>query len=82
MIIKAIFEEGHIFSYLESRNLLKQYQKAKRYLILGHFKQINFKLRQPKEKGIYSFRINKQFRALCVFKKEELIVFMIDNHQN
>lgn len=81
MNIAEVFEEPDILEYLESRNLLKQYQKAKKYLLLGHLKQVHFKLRQPKEKGIYSFRINKQFRALCVYKQGELRVFEIDNHQ-
>ena len=82
MKISAIFEKEHIMPYLESRNLLKQYQKAKNYLLLGYLKQVNFKLRHPKEFGVYSFRKNRQFRAFCVCKENELIVFNIDNHQN
>ena len=82
MNISIVLEKETILPYLESRKLLEQYQKAKRYLLLGYFAQVNFKLRQPKEKSIYSFRINKQFRALCVYKKGELRVFAIDNHQN
>lgn len=82
MSITAIFEGKDILPYLEERNLLHQYKKAKKYILMGHLKTVGFKLRQPKEKGIYSFRVNKQFRALCVYKEGELRVFEIDNHQN
>jgi len=82
MKISTILEEDHILPYLIERNLFKQYQKAKKYILLGHLKPVDFKLRHPKEKGIYSFRVNKQFRAWCIFKENELIIFNVDNHQN
>ena len=82
MNIKTILEKKDVLCYLESRRLVHQYQKAKKYLLLGHYKQVDFKLRKPKAKRVYSFRINKKFRALCVYKSENLIVFDIDNHQN
>lgn len=81
MKIEEIREKNYILPYLIERKLLKQYKKAKRYLLSGLSKPVNFKLKQLKENGIYSFRINKQFRALCVFKKKKLLVFKIDNHQ-
>jgi hypothetical protein len=59
-----IFETEEVFKYLQKRNLLKQYKKAKEYLINGSYIQTNFKLREPKKEKIYYFRINKQFRAL------------------
>jgi|CXWL01.1.fsa_nt_gi plasmid maintenance system killer protein len=81
MKVLAILEKDYIAPYLLERNLAKQYDKAKKYILLGHFKQVDFKLRQPKEKGIYSFRINQQFRAFCICKDDELVVFSIDNNQ-
>lgn len=81
MRITGILEDEDILKYLTTRQLLRQYEKAKRYLLQGYFRQVNFKLKQPKEKGIYSFRINKQFRAHCVYKSGELLVFEVDNHQ-
>lgn len=82
MNINEVLEEANIPNYLKTRKLLQQYQKAKRYILAGHFRNVGFKLRQPKEDDIYSFRINKQFRALCILKKSTLIVFKIDNHQS
>lgn len=81
MFIEHIFELPEVFPYLEARGLIKQYQKAKQYLLSGYYTQINFKLRQSKEKGVYSFRINKQFRAFGVIKDREMRIFEINNHQ-
>ncbi len=82
MLIEKIEEEKDVFEYLLQRNLLKQYKKAKNYLIIWNLKQADFKIREPKSDEIYYFRINKQFRALCYFEEKTLVVFKIDNHQN
>lgn len=82
MKISSIKEKSHIIEYLKLRNLLKQYDKAKKYLLLGNLQQADLKLRHPKELEVYSFRVNKQFRAFCVYRENQLIVFRIDNHQN
>ena len=34
-------------------------------------RSLNFELLQPKEHGIYSFRIDRKFRALCVFRPDK-----------
>ncbi|MFA4891634.1 MAG: hypothetical protein WC604_04810 [Candidatus Gracilibacteria bacterium] len=80
--IQRILERKEIFNYLQARGLLKQYQKAKRFLLQGNALQVKFKERNPKGSGVWYFRINKQFRALGVFDEEgDLIIFKIDNHQ-
>lgn len=82
MRISTLFERKEILPYLESRGLLKQYKKVKTYLLQGNFSQVRFKERHPKGSGIWYFRINKQYRALCVFNDNgDLVVFEIDNHQ-
>lgn len=81
--IQKIYEEKSVLPYLLKRGLLRQYQKAKQYLLEGHFLQVRFKERNPKGSGIFYFRINRQFRALGIFDEQgNLIVFDIDNHQN
>jgi hypothetical protein len=78
----SIFERKEILPYLEARGLLKQYKKAKQFLLEGNTLQVKFKERNPKGSGIWYFRINKQFRALGVFDENgNLIIFKIDNHQ-
>jgi len=80
--ILSIFERKGILPFLEKRNLLKQYVKAKQFLLTGDVLRTRFKERNPKGSGIWYFRINKQFRALGVFADDgNLIVFKIDNHQ-
>lgn len=80
--IKNIFEKEFIFDFLNKRNLLKQYKKSKDLILLWINWKTDFKLREPRKDWIYSFRINKQFRAFGYFENENLIVYKIDNHQN
>lgn len=80
--ILRIFEHKEIPQYLKMRGLLRQYIKAKQYLLAGNALQVKFKERKPNGSGIWYFRINKQFRALGVFNTGgDLIIFKIDNHQ-
>jgi len=43
---------------------------------------LNLELLEPKNRGIYSFRIDQKFRALCVFNSTKNIieVFAVTNH--
>ncbi|MBT3865271.1 hypothetical protein HOE67_03875 [Candidatus Peregrinibacteria bacterium] len=80
--IQKILEKKEIVIELKKRDLIKQYRKAKQYLLQGNTLQTKFKERHPKGSGIWYFRINKQYRALGVFNDEgDLIIFKIDNHQ-
>ena len=80
--IRSIYEQKHILSYLTARILIDQYRKAKRLLLSGDVVRVRFKKRHPKGSGIWYFRINQQYRALCVFNTDgDLIVFAIDDHQ-
>lgn len=79
--IRSIYERKDVLPYLEARNLLDQYRKAKQLLLRGNVMQVRFKKRHPKGSGIWYFRINQQYRALCVFNvQSDLIVFSIDDH--
>jgi len=82
MDISTIQERNHISEFLSRRWLTQQYKKAKQYILSWHIQQVHLKLRKPKTDGIYYFRINKQFRALCLIDGTTLKVFDIDNHQN
>lgn len=80
----SIQEKKGVFDYLQSRNILKQYKKAKDSIISGDLSRVDFKIRQPKESGIYQFRITKKYRAFAVFHKERknfLVVYKISDHQ-
>ena len=56
-------ENREILLYLESRQILAQYKKAKKMLLEGYGQKYDFKRRQPKSEEIYQFRINQQYRA-------------------
>lgn len=79
--IGFIFETKDVLPYLEKRNLVKQYKKAKQFLLAGNVLQVKFKERNPKGSGVWYFRINRQYRALGVFNDDgHLIVFEIYDH--
>lgn len=80
MRIKSVFETCEVVSFLKKRQLLKQYLKARNYITDGYFESVDFKLREPKEKGVWYFRINLQYRAWCYFEGDDLFVFKIDDH--
>lgn len=80
-----ILEDKKILEYLEKRSLLSQYKKVKKNLLDSENIYTKIKKRKPKADDIYQFKINKQYRAYCVFNKDDkniLIVFEINNHQN
>ncbi|NOX87199.1 MAG: hypothetical protein GXO86_14780 [Chlorobi bacterium] len=70
-----------IFEYLEKRNLIKQYKKAKELLKLNQLTSVHFKKRKPKTSGKYYFRITKKYRAIGVFDGKDFIVTEISDHQ-
>lgn len=61
--ITLISESDKVLSYLLSRQLEAQYQKAKRMLLSGFPQKFDFKIREPKDAEIYQFRINQKYRA-------------------
>lgn len=81
-MINKILISDDLIDFLEKRNLVKQYKKAKEYILKWFLRQVDLKLREPKKDKIVYFRINKQFRAICKLEWEILKIFDIDNHQN
>ena len=80
--INNIFETKWVFEFLEKRWLINQYKKSKSYILAWIYWKTDLKIRKPKEKWEYSFRINKQFRAFGKLDNWDLIIYIIDNHQN
>ncbi len=75
-----IYEDQSVINYLINRWLTKQYISACQKLISWSW-STDFKNRQPKSSWIWSFRINKQFRAIGYFRWGDFIVVEVDNHQ-
>ena len=82
-IPQHILETKDVVEDLAKRWITKQYKKAKEYILQGVIWSTDFKQRQPKLSWVWSFRINKQFRAIGHFNaQDELIISYIDNHQS
>ena len=84
MIVKELPE---IWEYIISRDLSKQYKKVKEMLKNWFFKNIDFKLRQPKKFQVYQFKINKKYRWFWIFRDIDeytkiFIVTEISDHQD
>ena len=67
--------------YLESRQIITQYKKAKELLLSGNLESVQFKKRHPYKSEKYYFRINKQYRAIGYFDGDVFVVFEVDDHQ-
>ena len=76
-----ILEEKDIIIELAKKNLLKQYKSVKNKILSGNLAKSDLKQRKPTWSGIYSFRINKKFRAFGYIRDWKLIIVEINNHQ-
>ena len=76
-----VYEQENVVRYLRSRNLVKQYKKAKCFLQQGNFKAVDFKKRRPKSSDIWYFRITRKYRAYCSWEDDKIVVFDVDDHQ-
>jgi hypothetical protein len=71
-----------IKKYLETHNLLRKWEKAK-----GLFEKnpehpsLNTGLMEPRHRLIYSFRIDKKYRALFIcISEQDIEVIAVTNH--
>ncbi|MEQ8685249.1 MAG: hypothetical protein RIE86_08150 [Imperialibacter sp.] len=79
--MKVVEKSGKVLQYLQERNLVKSYIKAKLLLENGDLQSASFKKRRPKHLEIYYFRINKKYRAIGRFKGDQFVVTEISDHQ-
>jgi len=80
MTIKPIRDD--LDKYLKKHNLEKKYKKAK-----GFFEQdplhpsLNTELLEPKDRLIYSFRLDRKYRAIFIYvDKDTVEIIVITNH--
>jgi hypothetical protein len=71
-----------LHEYLNAHGLTKKWQKAKALFEKNpSHKSLNTELLEPKHRAIYSFRLDKQYRALFVHLGGGVIeVFAITKH--
>jgi len=67
--------------FLKDRNLVKKWAKAKRFFEENiRHPSLKVELLEPKWRGIYSFRLDKQCRALFYISQGKAEVFQITKH--
>ena len=80
MIIKELREDLNI--YLKNHNLIKKYQKAKQLFETDPFyPSLNTELLEPKDRLIYSFRLDRKYRAIFIYvDKNSIEIIALTNH--
>jgi plasmid maintenance system killer protein len=80
MKIKPLRED--LTSYLRARNLETKFNKCKSLFEINPFyPSLNTEILEPKQRLIYSFRLDKKYRALFIYTdKEEVEIIAITNH--
>jgi len=79
MKIKALKEKTE--KYLEKHQLKKKFDKAKTLFEqdINH-PSLNVEIMEPKHLKVYSFRIDKKYRALFIVTNGEAEIITITNH--
>ncbi len=70
-----------IEEYLTVHGLTKKWAKARKFFEQNaHHPSLHVELLEPKWRGIYSFRIDRRYRALFFIRMGTAEVFQITNH--
>lgn len=71
-----------IADYLRDRRLEKKFEKQKKIFEANPFHpSLNTELMEPKVMRIWSFRVDKKYRAIFIFRDKETIeVLDVNNH--
>jgi len=78
---KIVDIRSDLKEYLKVHNLLEKWQKAKTLFENNPFhSSLKTELLEPKHRGIYSFRLDKKYRALFIYLDEGVEVFAITKH--
>ena len=80
MTIKPLRDD--LDKYLKRHNLVKKYQKAKELFEYDPFyPSLNTELLKPKERLIYSFRLDRKYRAIFIYVDTDTIeIIAFTNH--
>jgi plasmid maintenance system killer protein len=71
-----------ILDYLIKHNILKKWEKSEGLFNKNiKYPSLNIELLEPKWKGVYSFRLDKKYRALYFINKQgEAEIICVTNH--
>lgn len=69
--MKVLPVSPRLKKYLQSHQLVQRFKKQIRFLEENpRHPSLRVELLEPKERGIYSFRVDLQFRALFIFRDD------------
>lgn len=73
---------GDLENYLKIHNLSKKYEKAKTLFENNPFHpSLNTEILEPKERLVYSFRLDKKYRAIFIYVDVETVeIIALTNH--
>lgn len=80
MTIKPIRDD--LDKYLKKHNLEKKYKKAKNFFEKDPLHpSLNTELLEPKDRLIYSFRLDRKYRAIFIYVDKDIIeIVAFTNH--
>lgn len=73
---------GDLENYLKVHTLSKKYEKAKMLFENNPFHpSLNTEILEPKERLVYSFRLDKKYRAIFIYVDVEIVeIIALTNH--
>lgn len=73
---------GEIAVYLKRRGLTQKFEKQKQIFERSPFHPgLGTELLEPKEMRIWSFRIDRKYRAIFIFQKKDIVeIIDVNNH--
>jgi len=80
MQIKPIRDD--LDKYLKKHNLAKKYKKAKSFFEKDPlYSSLNTELLEPKDRLMYSFRLDRKYRAIFIYIDDNMIeIIVFTNH--
>jgi len=68
--------------YLSDHNLVKKFEKQyQQFLKNPHYPSLNLEILEPKNRGFYSFRLDRKYRVIFIFDYNQNIeILAITNH--
>lgn len=83
MAFTIFASDEEILKYLGKRGLLKKYWKQVKLLSENpRHPSLNVELMEPKGEGVYSFRIDRKYRAIFVIIPEENAIKIFDTNDH
>lgn len=82
MQIHTVLITEKCIQFLQRKELVSRWKKAKQSILLGNFSSVDFKKRRPYKSEKYYFRLNRQYRAIGFIEHGTLKIFEINDHQN